>query len=257
EDDSYGYGYPDRYVESYPDAYSGDYDYGYYGYGYPAYDYWYAPYPFFFVGRDGFVHRFRGRGHRFCGHRGFDWRGFRGRGDGFIGRGGSGDSWRSRDFRGRRGNTIVVGPRRSGHPTFARGFGPGRPDGFRGSRGGPGGHWGSTGPRFSSGPHFSSGRSGGGFGRGARTVTGPSGGSGRRQRGPPPPRRTGFRRSMICLNKRALAACASLALASALLAAPEASGDLAARLDRIFSEAYPATGPGAAVIVVRDGKTIL
>src|SRR5262244_1998909 len=62
---------------------------------------------------------------------------------------------------------------------------------------------------------------------------------------------------MICLNKRALAACASLALASALLAAPEASGDLAARLDRIFSEAYPATGPGAAVIVVRDGKTIL
>jgi len=41
------------------------------------------------------------------------------------------------------------------------------------------------------------------------------------------------------------------------VAGPEAKEDLAGRLDRIFAEAYPATGPGAAVIVVRDGKTVL
>ena len=40
-------------------------------------------------------------------------------------------------------------------------------------------------------------------------------------------------------------------------AGPEAKEDLAGRLDRIFAEAYPAAGPGAAVIVVRDGKTVL
>jgi len=41
------------------------------------------------------------------------------------------------------------------------------------------------------------------------------------------------------------------------VAGPEAKEDLAGRLDRIFSEAYPATGPGAAVIVVQNGKPIL
>ena len=41
------------------------------------------------------------------------------------------------------------------------------------------------------------------------------------------------------------------------LASPERSEDLSDRLDRIFAEAYPATGPGAAVIVVRDGKPVL
>lgn len=46
----------------------------------------------------------------------------------------------------------------------------------------------------------------------------------------------------------------SLAAAAAALAGPERSDDLAARLDRIFAEAYRATGPGAAVIVVRDGQ---
>ena len=49
----------------------------------------------------------------------------------------------------------------------------------------------------------------------------------------------------------------SLAVPAAALAGPERSDDLAARLDRIFAEAYPATGPGAAVIVVQDGKPIL
>src|SRR5260370_42244809 len=49
----------------------------------------------------------------------------------------------------------------------------------------------------------------------------------------------------------------SLAAAAAALAGPERSGDLAARLDRVFAEAYPATGPGAAVLVVQDGKPVL
>jgi CubicO group peptidase (beta-lactamase class C family) len=49
----------------------------------------------------------------------------------------------------------------------------------------------------------------------------------------------------------------SLSTAAAALAGPERSDDLAARLDRIFAEAYPVTGPGAAVIVVQDGKSIL
>lgn len=48
-----------------------------------------------------------------------------------------------------------------------------------------------------------------------------------------------------------------LSLAAAALAGPERSDDLAARLDRIFAEAYPAAGPGAAVIVVQGGKPLL
>jgi len=63
---------------------------------------------------------------------------------------------------------------------------------------------------------------------------------------------------MIGMRKSILAALfLFLATAAAALAGPERSGDLAARLDRIFAEAYPATGPGAAVIVVQDGKPIL
>src|ERR1700737_2338703 len=63
---------------------------------------------------------------------------------------------------------------------------------------------------------------------------------------------------MIAMRKSLLAALIlSLAAAAAALAAPERSDDLAARLDRIFVETYPATGPGAAVIVVQDGKPIL
>jgi len=63
---------------------------------------------------------------------------------------------------------------------------------------------------------------------------------------------------MIGMRKSLLTALIlSLAAARAGLAGPGRSDDLAARLDRIFAEAYPATGPGAAVIVVRDGKPIL
>jgi D-alanyl-D-alanine carboxypeptidase len=59
--------------------------------------------------------------------------------------------------------------------------------------------------------------------------------------------------------KRSLLAVQCFFLAAALLAqaAEKRSDDLASRLDRIFAEAYPATWPGAAVIVVRDGKPIL
>src|SRR5260370_41396595 len=62
---------------------------------------------------------------------------------------------------------------------------------------------------------------------------------------------------MIGIRKSLLALILSLAAARAGLAGPGRSDDLAARLDRIFAGAYPATGPGAAVIVVRDGKPIL
>lgn len=55
---------------------------------------------------------------------------------------------------------------------------------------------------------------------------------------------TSIRRSVLALLVFSLSAAAS-------------ADDLASRLDRIFSDAYPATGPGAAVIVVRDGKPIL
>ena len=64
----------------------------------------------------------------------------------------------------------------------------------------------------------------------------------------------------IGVRRFVLAAAAPvLLLAAAVLAAagPETKEDLAGRLDRIFAEAYPATGPGAAVIVVRSGKTVL
>jgi D-alanyl-D-alanine carboxypeptidase len=59
--------------------------------------------------------------------------------------------------------------------------------------------------------------------------------------------------------RRIVLAARALLLAAAVLAVAGAEGkeDLAGRLDRIFAEAYPATGPGAAVIVVRDGKTVL
>jgi CubicO group peptidase (beta-lactamase class C family) len=63
---------------------------------------------------------------------------------------------------------------------------------------------------------------------------------------------------MIGMRKIVLAVLfLSLAAAAPALGGPEHSDDLAGRLDRIFAEAYPATGPGAAVIVVRDGKPIL
>jgi len=196
--DSYGGGYPDRYADSHYDAYPGyDSDYGYYD----SYGYGYYPYPFyFFVDRDGFFHRFRGRDHRFDGHRGFDrGRGFRGRRGVVVGHGGSRDPWRERGFDGRRGNSIVVGPRGSRRPAFARGgfgagpqgpharvigprgFGPpgsargSFPHGFRGPRGGVSGHGGFSHPGFSGGPH-----TGGGFTRSPRMATGPPGGRGRR-----------------------------------------------------------------------------
>jgi D-alanyl-D-alanine carboxypeptidase len=63
---------------------------------------------------------------------------------------------------------------------------------------------------------------------------------------------------MIGVRKSVLAVLfLSLAAGAAALRGAERSDNLAARLDRIFAEAYPATGPGAAVIVVRDGKPIL
>jgi D-alanyl-D-alanine carboxypeptidase len=62
---------------------------------------------------------------------------------------------------------------------------------------------------------------------------------------------------MIGMRKSILAALFLFLSTAAAPAGPEQSADLAARLDRIFAEAYPATGPGAAVIVVRDGKPIL
>jgi len=201
EYDSYGGSYPDRYAGNYADNYVDSYYDGYPGYDYyPSYGYGYYPYPLFFVDRDGFSHRFHGRDHRFGGHRGFDGgRGFRGHRGGGGGHGGSRDPWRDRGFSGRRGSPIVVGPRRSGHPAFARdGFGAGpqgprgraighrgfgapafargnSPHGFRGPSGGVSGHGGFSRPGFSGGSH-----SGGGFGRSPRVVTGPFGGRGRR-----------------------------------------------------------------------------
>lgn len=193
DDDSSGGSYPERYAGNSGDNYSSNYADGSYD-AYPGYDYypWYGygyyPYPLFFVDRDGFFHRFRGRDHRFDGHRGFDRdRGFRGR-----------ESWRDRGFSGRRGSTIVVGPRVSRRPTSARGGfsaghqGPrGRAFGDRGF-GSPGSARGSfphvsRGPRagasgqgfghpgFSGGPH-----GGGGFSRSPRVSTGRPGERGRR-----------------------------------------------------------------------------
>jgi len=48
-----------------------------------------------------------------------------------------------------------------------------------------------------------------------------------------------------------------LVAAAAGIRATGPGDDLLQRLDRIFAEAYPPTGPGAAVIVLRDGKPIL
>src|SRR5262245_11206553 len=47
--------------------------------------------------------------------------------------------------------------------------------------------------------------------------------------------------------------CATLSAPSA----PAATPDQIAQIDRMFAEAYPASGPGAAVIVVQDGKPVL
>jgi hypothetical protein len=180
--DGYGGSYPDRYAGNYGDSYSDSYYDAYPGYDYyPSYGYGYYPYPLFVVDRDGFFHRFRGRDHRFDGHRGFDrGRGFTGHRGGVVGHGGSRDAWRERGFGGRRGSSIVVGPRRSGHPTFARGGFSARPGGPHGSaighRGfGPPGSARGSHPGFSGGSH-----SGGGFSRGPRVAAGPFGGRGRR-----------------------------------------------------------------------------
>jgi hypothetical protein len=181
-------GYPERYAGNYADNYSDNYadsySDAYPGYGYyPSYGYGYYPYPLFFVDRDGFFHRFRGRDQRFDGHRGFDrgrggfdrGRGFRGHRGVVVGHGGSRDAWRERGFVGRRGSSVVVGPRGSGRPAFARGGFSAGPHGFRGPRGGVSGHGGFGRPGFSGGPH-----SGGGFSRGPRVAAGSSGGRGRR-----------------------------------------------------------------------------
>ena len=185
--DSYRGSYPDRYASSYADNYADSYYADSYYDAYPGYDYYssygygYYPYPLFFVDRDGFFHRFRGRGHRFDGHRGFDrGRGFRGHRGDVVGHGGFRDPWRERGFSERRGNSIVVGPRRPGRPTFARGGFSARPGGPHGSaighRGfGPPGSARGSHPGFSGGPH-----SGGGSSRGSRVAAGPSGGRGRR-----------------------------------------------------------------------------
>jgi hypothetical protein len=166
--DSYRGTHPDRYADNYYDAYPG-YDYD----DYPTYGYGYYPYPlYFFVDRGGVLTRFRGRDHRFGGHRGFD------RDHGFRGHRGSGsrDAWRERGFSVHRGRSIVVGPRGSGRATFARGgFGGGFPPGFRGPRGGVGGDRGFSHPGFSGGPH-----TGGGFSSSPRVATGSPGGRGRR-----------------------------------------------------------------------------
>jgi hypothetical protein len=188
-----GEAYQDNSYDSYPDnfydAYAG-YDYD----SYPSFGYGYSPYPFFFfVDRDGSFRRFQRRDRRFDGRRG--------------GRGGFREGWRERDFRGRRGTSIAVGPRgsrRLTRPAFERGgfgrgpqafrgprgravgrggFGPpspGRgslPSGFRGPRGGAGVHrdFGSGGPHAGRG--FSPGRTG--FSGGGRASAGPTGGRAR------------------------------------------------------------------------------
>ena len=201
-----GSSYPDRYAESSYDAYPG---YGYDDYGYyPFYDYGYYPYPtYFFIDRDGFFRRFRGRDHRFVGRGGFDRnRGFQGRGRTAVGRGGSREAWRERGFAGRRDRSVVVGPRASGRSGFGRGgfpagaqgsrgrafgqrgFGPSGPargsfpHGFSGPRGGGGGHGGFSHPGFSGSPRAASGFSRGASGNsggGGRAAGGPHGGRGR------------------------------------------------------------------------------
>ncbi|HTD51861.1 MAG TPA: hypothetical protein VK780_02445 [Thermoanaerobaculia bacterium] len=182
DDDSSSGGYPERYAGNYGDNYGDSYFDAYPGYDYyPSYGYGYYPYPLFFVDRDGFFHRFRGRDHRFDGHRGFDRdRGFRGHPE----------TWRDRGFSGRRGSAIVVGPRVSRRPTFARG---GLTAGHQGPRGrafadrGFGSPHVSRGPRAGASrqgfgrPGFSGGsHGGGGFSRSPRASTGSVGERGRR-----------------------------------------------------------------------------
>ena len=200
DDDSYRGSYPDCYSDAYPADYGYDY--------YPSYGYGYYPYPlYFFVDHGGFFGRFHRRDHRFGRHRGFDGgRGFRGHRGGVVGHGWSRDPWRERGFSGRRGRSIVVGPRGSGRPAFARGgFGArfqgprGRAIGHRGfgppgsarssfshgfgrPRGGVSGPGGFSHPGFSRGPHTGGGfsRSPIGISRGGRVAPGLPGGRGRR-----------------------------------------------------------------------------
>src|SRR5262249_53372932 len=129
-----------------------------------------------FVDRNGFFHRFRGRGHRFDG-RGFDGRGFRGHRDGFIGRGGSRDPWRMHDFHGRRGNKIVLASRGSVPPHSSRSNFAMAPCSFGGSRVvGPRGPGQSFSARGGFPRGFGGGRAGavghGGFGRGSIGFSG-------------------------------------------------------------------------------------
>jgi CubicO group peptidase (beta-lactamase class C family) len=60
-----------------------------------------------------------------------------------------------------------------------------------------------------------------------------------------------FKPSAVC------AAIAVLVAAPLVHAAPASSQDVAARIDQALSASYKADGPGATVIVVKDGKTIL
>jgi len=60
-----------------------------------------------------------------------------------------------------------------------------------------------------------------------------------------------FKPSPVC------AAIAVLLAAPLVHAAPEPAQDVAARIDQVLSATYKADAPGATVIVVRDGKTIL
>jgi CubicO group peptidase (beta-lactamase class C family) len=59
-----------------------------------------------------------------------------------------------------------------------------------------------------------------------------------------------FKPSITC------AAIAVLLTSPLVHAAPDASAEVAARIDQVLSAAYKADGPGATVIVVKDGKTL-
>ena len=189
---SVGYSYPERDEDSYSsgsysDGYAGDYSDGYSdtyaGYGYDDYpyspydDYAYGSFPysgFFFVDRDGFFHRFRGRGRRFAGDRRFDGGRDFGRRRGSVA--GRRENWRERGFSGNRRTPLVVPRRGPGRPAITRGsLGAGFRGRSGGSRGFVGGRAGFSRPGFSSGP-----RGGGGFNRGPRAAAGTRGGRGRR-----------------------------------------------------------------------------
>ena len=60
-----------------------------------------------------------------------------------------------------------------------------------------------------------------------------------------------FKPSPVC------AAIAVLLAAPLVHAAPDPAGDVAARIDQVLSATYKADAPGATVIVVKDGKTLL